>query len=233
LFDVEQIGESSLEDAMIGDTIQAAIYDQSENIQILLPELQRRHTQRVADNIDFNYYRAISAKSKEASLRTHVSLNEERRRSEKAEDDQWRLDLENSLRAAKGKPLADSLDHLDDLLDAEEEAAEAEKAGKESNEGNDADVSGDDTGKADDVVAQAQAAQDPEADSVAAETAAEDIIEPVEDDAMLEEAGRVLLDLIGLSMQIAHLEDLSPDTASVDAAAQLPQPTANAANTDG
>ena len=73
-------------------------------------ELQRRHEQRVADNIDFNYYRAISAKSKEAGLRTHVSLNEETRRSEKAEDDKWRLDLENSLRAAKGKPLADSLD---------------------------------------------------------------------------------------------------------------------------
>jgi hypothetical protein len=50
---------------------------------------------------------------------------------------------------------------------------------------------------------------------------------------MLEEAGRVLLDLIGLSMQVAQLETLSTDTASVDPASQLPQPTADAANTDG
>ena len=219
LFDIDQIGESSLEDAMQWDTIQPAVYDQSENIQNLLPELQRRHEQRVADNIDFNYY-PISAKSKEAGLRTHVSLNEETRRSEKAEDDKWRLDLENSLRAAKGKPLADSLDHLDELLEAEEEAgaetpAEGDTAGAH------------DSASAGDVLADAVEQTELE-DS---ETA--DVIETVEDDAMLEEAGRVLLDLIGLSMQVAQLEPIAPETASVDAASRLPQPTADAANTDG
>ncbi len=220
LFDIDQVGESSLDDAMPWDTIQPAIYDQSDNIQMLLPELQRRHEQRVADNIDFNYYRAFSAKSKEAGLRTHVSLNEETRRSEKAEDDQWRLDLENSLRAAKGKPLADSLEHLDDLLDAEEKA--------EEEKGKDAATKETPTEGAADILA--GTADQPEQGEGGAVT---DVIETVEDDAMLEEAGRVLLDLIGLSMQVAQLESLSTDTASVDPASQLPQPTADAANTDG
>lgn len=220
MFDAEQIGESSLEDAMIGDTIQPAIYDHSESIQVLLPELQRRHEQRVEDNVDFNYYRAISAKSKEASQRTHLSLNEQTRRTEKAEDDQWRLDLENSLRAAKGKPLADSLDHLDDLLEAEEEAAEAETEGEPI-----ADAAAGD-GSADTAAAEA------DGDELAKELA-EDKIDAVEDDAMLEEAGRVLLDLIGLSMQVAQLENLPAETASVDARVRMPQPTAEAVNSDG
>lgn len=224
MFDAEQIGESSLEDAMIGDTIQPAIYDHSESIQALLPELQRRHELRVEDNVDFSYYRAISAKSKEASQRTHLSLNEQTRRNEKAEDDQWRLDLENSLRAAKGKPLADSLDHLDDLLEAEEEA---EKEAAET-----ADADDNSAAETSEAVAQVDPTTADKAASRAVD-AAKDSIDAVEDDAMLEEAGRVLLDLIGLSMQIAQLNNTSAETASVDASVQLPQPTAEATNTDG
>ncbi len=221
MFDAEQIGESSLDDAMVGDTIQPAIYDHSESIQALLPELQRRHEHRVEDNVDFNYYRAISAKSKEASQRTHLSLNEQTRRTEKAEDDQWRLDLENSLRAAKGKPLADSLDHLDELLEAEDEASEQSTASAETDAAEDA--SGEET---DNTSKMAEANTNDESDAI-------ETIEAVEDDALLEEAGRVLLDLMGLSMQIAQLENLPTETASVDARVQLPQPTADATNTDG
>ncbi len=206
LYDVEEVGESSLEDAMPWDMIQPAIYDQSNHITPLLPELNSRHEQRTADNVDFNYFRAIASKSKENAARTHLSLNEIQRLREKADDDQWRLDLENTLRKAKGKTLAESLDHLDELQEAEFKALEDAEAAAEGEDIADTATSG----------------------SSVTENEDEEI-EDIKDDAMLEEAGRVLLDLIGLSLQIAQLESV-PATPSIETAVQLPAPTAKAAS---
>ena len=211
MFDPEQIGESSLDDAMEWDTIQPAVYDLYDNISTLFPELQRRHDKRVENNVDFNYFRALSAKSRETSERTHLSLNEQQRRSEKAEDDQWRLELENTLRLAKGLPLADSLDHLEELTEAEEEADEsavsAEAAAESSKSIQDPDQHP--TPK-DTLVEHVATTQE----DIATEN--QDTIEPVENDAMMEEAGRVLMDLIGLSTQLVTLEAPGNETAAID-----------------
>ena len=121
------------------------------------------------------------------------------RKTEKAADDQWRLGLENSIRTAKGKPPALSLDQLDELIEAEDKAKEElAEQGTSTEEG----------------------ANDP--------NRAPAKIEFVEDDAMLEEAGQILLDLIGLSTQIAN----NTPAESKVAAAILPlsQPTAGAVN---
>ena len=181
LFDTNQVGESALEDAMPWDMIQPAVYDSANDIQPLLPELQRRHTQRVHDNVDFNYFRAWSKRARENAERTHLSLNEEERRAEKADNDAWELDLENSLRASKGKPLAKTLDELKEMREAEEEAEEAAAENTE------------------------ELAEAPTETEAVAETKPA-AIEQVKDDPLLEEAGRVLLDLVGLSVQIAQME---------------------------
>ncbi|MEQ8692825.1 MAG: carboxy terminal-processing peptidase [Pseudomonadales bacterium] len=194
LFDIAQIGESSLDDAMPWDRIQPAVYDPANQIQNLLPELQKRHSARVADDVDFNYFRAWSQKSKENSERKFLSLKESERIAEKAENDAWELALENSLRAAKGKPLAESLDQLEELQEAEKKAKEE---------------------------------ADEAAEELASETASENskpIVEDVVDDPLLTEAGRVLMDLIGLSVQIAQLEKvpnpLTPNVSQVPVRAQ-------------
>jgi len=109
------------------------------------------------------------------------------------------LGLENSIRTAKGKPPALSLDQLDELIEAEDKAKEElAEQGTSTEEG----------------------ANDP--------NRAPAKIEFVEDDAMLEEAGQILLDLIGLSTQIAN----NTPAESKVAAAILPlsQPTAGAVN---
>lgn len=223
LFDTDQIGESSLDDAMPWDMIKPAIYDPSNHLQPLLGELSRRHDSRTSDNPDFNYFRAIAQKSKENAQRTHISLREATRLSEKDEDDAWRLNLENTLRIAKGKPTADTLDHLEELQDAEEEAEE---------ENAEADVATVNTPAGDQPEsASTQAHNDnPAQDTEEAELAE---IETVKDDAMLEEAGHILMDLIGLSTQVAVLESVPAVLgATVD-----PVPTAQASNdppaTDG
>jgi len=226
LFDSEQIGESSLEDAMPWDMIQPAVYSQRNDLEPLFAELRSRHEARVADNVDFNYFHALASKGKEASARTHLSLNETTRRSEKQEDDQWRLDLENSLRKAHGDELATSLDHLEDLQEAEQEAEEAaEKAAKEAAEA------------AEKLAGQTSEGQSTETNAVAnaSQTSTDqDVLEPVEDvkdDAMLEEAGKVLLDMIGLSIQLAQVEQL-PGNASLGTDSDFvpPNRTPNAAD---
>ncbi len=204
LFDTDQIGESSLDDAMPWDMIQPAIYHQATQIEPLLGELRSRHEHRIEDNVDFNYYKAWSRKSKENSERTHLSLNETKRLAEKEANDIWELALENSLRGAKGDPLADSLDHLKELREAEAEAKAEAKAEAEKEE--------------DTVASKA----DKETESLAAagdEVEALPEVEAVDDDAMLEEAGRILMDFIGLSTQIAQLESGTPvlgSTAPID-----------------
>ena len=181
LFDTEQIGESSLDDAMPWDMIQPAVYEPVSEIQNLLPQLQSRHNNRVADDADFNFFRAWTKKAKENSERTHISLKEQDRIAEKEKNDSWELSMGNKLRAAKGKEIAEDLDQLKDWREAEqkekEDLAEVQKAAAKT-----------------------------------AVEAGEDVaIEEVGDDALLQEAGRVLMDLIGLTMQIAQLESMPPE----------------------
>ncbi len=124
LYDVDRIGESALEDALPWDVIQPAIYPRSNSVQPVVDALNKRHENRVANDPDFMYLRALMAKNKENSERTHVSLNEAVREQEKTADDAWRLALENTLRTAKKEPLLASLDELDDEVDATEDEDE-------------------------------------------------------------------------------------------------------------
>ncbi len=123
-FDAERIGESSLDDALPWDVIQPAIYPQTNQIETLLPELQAAHDQRTEDHPDFNYMRSLSAKAKENSQRTHLSLKESTRAQEKEAEDAWLLELENGLRLAKGEEPVESLDALEELRKEEQEADE-------------------------------------------------------------------------------------------------------------
>ena len=179
------------------DMIQPAVYNQTTDIQPLLDELRARHADRVENNVDFNYFEALAAKSREASDRTHLSLNEAARKTEKESDDKWRLDLENSLRKAHGKPVAATLDELEELQEAEIEAEEAE------------DEAATEEGADGEAVVVAEPVEDP--------------IEDVDNDAMVEEAGKILLDMIGLSIQLAQVENVQGNPALGNT---VPLPTA-------
>ena len=115
IYDIHRIGESSLDDAMPWDMIQPAAFSGDNDIQPLLPDLRARHNERVASDPEFAYLQTLAMKSRENAERTRLSLNEADRRAENAEDEQWRLDLENTLRKAKGEPQLASLDELDEV----------------------------------------------------------------------------------------------------------------------
>ncbi|MFW6094772.1 MAG: carboxy terminal-processing peptidase, partial [Pseudomonadota bacterium] len=103
IYNADQIGESSLDDALPWDMIKPAAYPRSEKIHPLLAELNDRHRQRVTDDPDFKYMRALARKNAADAEQDRVSLNESEREAEKAQEETWRLELENALRAAKGE----------------------------------------------------------------------------------------------------------------------------------
>jgi len=157
IYDTERIGESSLDDAMPWDKIAPAVYPHANQIQPLLAQLQDKHERRILDDPDFAYLRVLVAKNTEHSRKTHISLNEAEREAEKAAEDKWRLDLENTLRTAKGEEPVESLEALDEL----------------------------------------RAAVDDDDDPA--------------DDALMVETGNILLDFIGLTRQIALVENLASE----------------------
>ena len=133
IYDTDKIGESSLEDAMPWDEIKPAVYQHATQIQNALPMLIEKHRERVANDPDFEYLHALMERSREASKKTEISLNEAVRVKEKKDDDAWRLALENKLRAAKGQPPLKTVEELDAKLDADE-AADDDGEGKKNPE---------------------------------------------------------------------------------------------------
>ncbi len=112
IYDTERIGESSSEDAMVWDRIEPVTYARANNVQVALPYLRSRHEHRVKDDPDFAYLRKLTERIQQNSATEYVSLNEGVRRREKAEEDAWRLDLENALRLANGEAAVSSLEEL-------------------------------------------------------------------------------------------------------------------------
>lgn len=183
LVDDEQIGESTLDDAMPWDMIKPAVFTPVNQLSPSIKILQQRHTQRAANDPHFDYYRSLMARSEIKAQKTSVSLNEHVRRSEKTADDDWRLALENQLRVATNKTPAKDLEELEDLVEAES-ASE------------DADVASD--------------TPTPEAEVPAVEsTQAQESIAIVEDDPLLQEAGNIVADLVRLQVNKHNATDFA------------------------
>lgn len=112
IIDDEQIGESSLPEAMPWDTIKPTIAIIKDSFANILPKLQQNHNDRVKNNADFVYYEKRMALMKKLSEDKRLSLNLEKRKLQKEQTEKDLLALENTRRIAKGdKPVA----KLDDL----------------------------------------------------------------------------------------------------------------------
>ncbi len=69
IYDTDKIGESSLEDSMPWDEIKPAVYSMQRRFRRVLPVLVDKHRDRVANDPDFDYLRALMQKSREASAK--------------------------------------------------------------------------------------------------------------------------------------------------------------------
>ena len=84
--DYAEVGEGSLDNALIWDTIPGAKFDKLNRVQPWLPELAKRSSERIAADRDFAYVNEDIARFRKALADKSVSLNEARRRTEKAAD---------------------------------------------------------------------------------------------------------------------------------------------------
>lgn len=107
------------------DRVDPVDYDADDTIHSVLGALRQRHSRRTDSDAEFNYMRARVDRNRELDQRTHISLNDVERRTQKEADDAWALSLENSLLEARGEPLAASLEELRDRRAAAEEDGES------------------------------------------------------------------------------------------------------------
>jgi len=116
IFDPEEIGESSYDETLPWDQIDAFAHNSSEEITRLLPKLTARHTKRTSTDPEFRYLAARTAHFDERRDKTRLSLTVERRRAEREAAEAALLAIENEKRVAEG------LEPVDDLEDVDEEA---------------------------------------------------------------------------------------------------------------
>ena len=114
IFSVDDFGESSLPEAMAWDKINSIPYQTYYKMDDLLLLLKNRHIVRNRMSQDYQYFLERRERSNEMRQKKIVSLSEQKRRKELEEADQWRLELENTLRLTKGEPPLEKLSDLNE-----------------------------------------------------------------------------------------------------------------------
>lgn len=103
LNDYAEVGESSLDDPLVWDTIPAALFDGENRILPLLKELRRRSEERVAKDQDWQYVQQDIELYRQRQETKTVSLNEAVRLREREENEQ-RLEARKQERKARKEP---------------------------------------------------------------------------------------------------------------------------------
>ena len=88
LYNHDEVGEASLENPLPWDTIAPASYEKLNWIQPLLPELRRRSEKRVGSDRDFAFLKAEIERIQQKRAEKSESLNEVQRLKEKQDSDE-------------------------------------------------------------------------------------------------------------------------------------------------
>ena len=115
LVDKEDVGESSLPNALPWDEIESARYQRVDDMVPYLPLLRERHNQRISDDPEFVYVESLRQLLDKNRNRVELSLNEKERSVMQAEFDEQRLAIENRRRAARDEEPLESIKALRDL----------------------------------------------------------------------------------------------------------------------
>ncbi len=92
MIDPEDFGESSEPTALPWDEIKSANFNIFSDLAKFLPELNKKHLQRISDNKDFQYLIEDIEIYKENKKKTFISLNEEIRKQEKEKEELRKLE---------------------------------------------------------------------------------------------------------------------------------------------
>lgn len=127
-YNINDIGESTLPDALPWDTIPAASYRRHSDFSSYLEQLRKNYEKRTILNPDFVYLKEIKEYLANFENQDKVSLNEAKRKLELSAMRSKRLAIENKLRKARGEPLLNNLDEFEeDKSDSLNKKKEEEK----------------------------------------------------------------------------------------------------------
>jgi len=193
-YNMEEIGESSLDHALNWDQINPVRHRKYHDIPSLVPHLTSQYQARIESDPDFTYLEDSLALAAEARKLQALPLNEKARLALRDTQQEKGLAIENKRRLAKGLEPLDDLEE-DLIADASDidsspvaESAETNSAAAEGNEPNSAESS---AGAGSTGVASASVSPEPEE----AEEEDEDA------DILLIQAGSVLIDTLALKNQ--------------------------------
>lgn len=114
--DTEEFGERNEDNALPWDKINAVPYDAYLNIDAYVPELQRLSNERSKDNVAFRILKEDSQRYFDLKHRKVISVNLEKRKAQREEDDAYSLKTTNERLALMGeKPIKKLKDLPDDF----------------------------------------------------------------------------------------------------------------------
>ncbi len=134
LYDVSEIGESSLEHAMPWDSIPAARYSLFKGFESYIPELIKRHNLRMESDPELVFLTEQLGLVEEAREKKQISINRDIRKKEREDLKKSRLEIENKKRKSLGQELLTKLedDEIDDEPQEIDPLVEEEKEENES-----------------------------------------------------------------------------------------------------
>tara|TARA_R110001592_G_scaffold217488_1_gene471200 strand:- start:10933 stop:13077 length:2145 start_codon:yes stop_codon:yes gene_type:complete len=124
LYNLEEIGESVLDNALHWDRIREAHHRYYFDLKSGMATLQRKHDKRIAKDPDFQFLQEQIAVIETMRSKTHMSLNIDLRKTERDAQKVHLLAMENRRRVGKGEEPLDALeeDSEDDVAMTDEES---------------------------------------------------------------------------------------------------------------
>jgi carboxyl-terminal processing protease len=126
--DMDDVGESSLEDALPWDTIAPVnftLWRTAQRSAMPLKALELSEDERAEHDADYRWLAQEVSASEDLHGEKFISLNLKRREAERQREDRDRLARENLRRAAKGLPPIKSVDQIDTAQEGDVQLAQA------------------------------------------------------------------------------------------------------------
>jgi carboxyl-terminal processing protease len=135
LYNVTEVGESSLEAALPWDKIRPAQFKTYTDFSPKIPRLKALHEKRVSKDPDFIHLTETNKLIESRRQQKDISLNEKKRRVEKKELEDIQIKLENNRREALGMKLITSLDELDNTIGKDDDETTAPETEDDKKDG--------------------------------------------------------------------------------------------------
>ena len=120
-WDIEEIGESSLNTALPWDEIKPVRFQKFSMEPSLIAQLKDGHLARITQSPNLQYILDIRKRYEIQKHKDSISLNIEDRRNERKERQQWALNIENKRRALLELEVFKSYEAMDEYNDTKED----------------------------------------------------------------------------------------------------------------